>query len=136
GDLRQSPHHEHPESHHRTRVAGAHHGIDLAALHQFEADLHRRIFYTQRGARRLAHWHDLRSGGDGKSRRVLLLGQLALDRLFVAHQNYFDTVILVREHRPFDNHLRSSITTHRVDGDFRHMSWDCLTLLDLEHGAA
>jgi len=45
-------------------------------------------------------------------------------------------VILGREHRPFDNHLRSSITTHRVDGDFRHMSWDCLTLLDLEHGAA
>ena len=30
----------------------------------------------------------------------------------------------------------ASITTHRVDGDFRHMSWDCLTLLDLEHGAA
>ena len=67
----------------------------------------------------------------------LLLGQFALDRILVAHQNYFDAEILGREQRA----LRQPLAERGLHPSHRrrfsaYVVEDCLTLLGLEHGAA
>ncbi len=67
------------------------------------------------------HRHDLGGGDNIEIWRAFVPGELSFDQLFVTDQNHFDAEFLGRKQSPLDDHVRSVVSTHRVDGNFRHM---------------
>ncbi len=118
--LRQPPHDEHADRHHRAGIAGADHRVSFAALHQLETDPHGRIFFAQGDAGRFVHRHHLGRRDDVKIWRAGMLGKFLLDGFLLTDQDDLNAELASGEQGALDHDSRGMISAHRIDGDFRH----------------
>ena len=102
-----------------------------------KADLHRRIFFPQRNARRFVHGHDLRCGDDLKLRRAEDAWRAPARWLRSADQNQLDAKLLRRKQQ----HPRSRLPGRglRPSHRWRFSAWEVrrrLTFFGLDDRAA